>query len=347
MNAPRNTGPGNDTGAAAPAGQVAGRPEFINRRDFYLTAGLAALAVVSWCVPERHWGDAAARIYRVLRPIRRHLNRTKPERLAKIVQLVGDFPLGISPEELLSAYDASHHLETLQILRCYRPGGWHPRIRLAGEDRLQQALGPGKGAIIWVQPLAFNDVVTKMAFHRAGFRICHLSLYTHGFSHTRYGVRVLNPVRTGVENRFLAERLTMGPEGPFVPGANGPVRAMQALADRLADGNVVSITVTVGQARKPRLMPFLGGALPTGDGAIRLARRTGSALLPVFTVQEADGTFTTTIETALEVPAEGDENDVAEAVLRRYGRLLEGYAMRWPAQFRGWLAGRQFPKPPA
>ena len=43
----------------------------------------------------------------------------------------------------------------------------------------------------------------------------------------------------------------------------------------------------------------------------------------------------------------GGQDDVAEAVLRRYGRLLEGYAMRWPAQFRGWLAGRQFPKPPA
>ena len=50
-------------------------------------------------------------------------------------------------------------------------------------------------------------------------RLCrraHLSRYSHGYSPTRLGARWLNPVRTGVEARYLAERIVVGPEGSTV-----------------------------------------------------------------------------------------------------------------------------------
>ncbi len=42
-----------------------------------------------------------------------------------------------------------------------------------------------------------------MAFHRAGLAVSHLSRASHGFSGSRLGVRVLNPIHTKVEDRYL------------------------------------------------------------------------------------------------------------------------------------------------
>lgn len=336
------TGP---SGASPPGRDRAG-PALIRGEDVYLLGYLASMTTLSWCLPERYWIGAVSGFERLLWRARQQPRPGKRGWLDRIARLIGDFPVGMSPEDILRRNTVLKHVANLQLLRCHRPGGWRPRLRLAGDDRLRQALDAGRGAILWTQPTEASHLVAKMAFHRAGFRVIQLSRFGHGFSDSLFGWRLLNPIRVSVENRYLAERLVMGPEGPFVPGAAGPVRAVEALSERLAAGGVVSIMVVAAQARKPRHMPFLNGVLPVGDGAIRLARRTGAALFPVFVIRGPDGTFTTTVEPELKVPAAGDDDSAAEEVLGAFGRLLESYVLRAPEQFSLWYEADPSPDAP-
>lgn len=372
--APPESAPESAPGSAPdsmPPGGDAPRMPLMAWRDVSLGLSLAAMTVISWSLPERHWRGVALGVERLLWRVRREPRAGKRERLARIERLIAGSAAGTGTtgaaraaraESILRGYSVYSHIAKLQLLRCHRPGGWWPkgwtpRIELVGEDRLRSALDSGRGAILWVPPTAAGDLVTKMALHRAGFPVSHLSRYTHGFSSTRFGHRVLNPIRTIAERRFLAERLEMGPAGPFVRGGDGPEHATDALARRLDAGQIVSIALVDAQARKPRFMPLLNGWLPVGDGAIRLARRTGAALFPVVTLMREDGGFVTTIEPALAVPAAGggakdtagsgaDNNAAAEEVLGTFGRVLERHVPGAPEQFSFWYHAVDSPRPP-
>jgi len=216
----------------------------------------------------------------------------------------------------------------LQCLRSYAPGGWRPSIHLVGREHVERALAAGRGAILWVTPMAFNDLVTKMAFSAAGFRVSHLSETRHGLSSSRLGLRVLNPLWTGAEDRYLAERLVM------TPGNRGT--ALRQLTRRVRASGLVSITVTAG-GQRCRTVPFLNGTMSIADGAPMLAWRTGAALLPVFTVRGTDGTFVTTVEPPLTVATDNPREVAVQMVMVAYSRLLEWYVLRWPAQYHGWV----------
>ena len=113
--------------------------------------------------------------------------------------------------------------------------------------------------------------MTKLALHEAGYAVAHLSRDTHGFSTTRFGRRVLNPIQTRVERRYLAERLVMSDERSV-----GPLRE---LAARLKQNRLVSITLA-REWRRTRLVPFLDGYIRIATGALALAwpdRRTDPA----------------------------------------------------------------------
>ena len=182
-------------------------------------------------------------------------------------------------------------LDQLCFLRSHRPGGWHASLRLEGAGHLQAALAAGRGAILWVAPTVFQWLATKRALHEAGYPVHHLSSPNHGFSTASWvGTRLLNPIRTRIEDRYLAERVTLGPDG-------GSQTALRRLTAILRGNGIVSITVAAAGAR-PITVPFLAGALRAASGAPHLAARTGAALLPVLTLRQGSR-FVTRIEAPL------------------------------------------------
>jgi hypothetical protein len=80
-------------------------------------------------------------------------------------------------------------------------------IRLRGLEHLAPALACGRGAILWTADFPAAGEATKIALSRAGWPLAHLSRIEHGFSKSRYGIRVLNPLRVRFEKRYLAERI--------------------------------------------------------------------------------------------------------------------------------------------
>ncbi len=156
--------------ATSPGGNEARIP-IAAWKDAYLVFYLGLMTAIAWFLPERLWPAVAAGIERILWRIQRNPRPGDRHTLDLTARTIAGAITGKSAGEILRGYSFYRHVATLQILRCHRPGGWHPRVQLVGEDRLRRALEAGRGAIIWVPPTASGDLVTKMAFHRAGFRV--------------------------------------------------------------------------------------------------------------------------------------------------------------------------------
>jgi lauroyl/myristoyl acyltransferase len=215
-------------------------------------------------------------------------------------------------------------LDQLWYLRSYRPGGWRAELRLEGREHLDAALAAGRGAILWVAPTVGQWLATKRTMAEAGYAVHHLSHPSHGFStRSKLGRRWLNRIRTGVEDRYLAERVLLGADG----GAQAALRRL----DALLRGNAV-VSITVGAAgTRPIRVPLLRGWLSVASGAPHLAARTGAALLPVFTWREGRARFNTRIEAPLPVvPArEAGRSDAAalRGTVVELSRRLASYAL--------------------
>lgn len=295
-------------------------------RDLRLVAVLLLLLPLAWLCPDR----LCARLCRAFCKLQYRLRPSRYQGGAGVFRLLqaetGD---GALPDRMIPEALALRQLERLQLLRYHRPGGWRPRVRLRGEAHLERALAEGRGAILWVAYGAFSDMMSKIALHEAGYPVWHLSRHTHGhFSWTRFGLRVLNPIRIAVERRFLADRVVIDPAAPKL--------ALRRLAEHLDENRVVSITLWV-QAGRVTMVPFRDTELALPGGPAALALKSGAALLPVFTERNEDGTFTVTIEAPLnpgpDETADASREARVAGMLTRQSALMDGYFRRLPSQY--------------
>jgi lauroyl/myristoyl acyltransferase len=278
------------------------------------------LTLLAWLVPERLWPALADRLAGVRLALR---GGRAADEVARIERLLGGRLPGLAARQCWRAHLANNYHAWLQLLRCHRDCGWRPLVRLEGEAQLAAALAGGAGAILWAAPFAFNDLLTKQALHQAGWPVSHLSRDSHGFSTTRFGRRLLNPIQTAVERRYLAERLVMSDDSTV-----GPLRE---LAGRLRDNRLVSITANAN-GRRTRPMRFLDGTIEVATGAPALAWQTGAPLLPVFTVRKAAGGFVTRIEAPLRHDPALPRAAAIDAMLADYAARLEAAVLQSPDQ---------------
>ena len=305
-------------------GPSAGRPPvpLWTRQDTVMLCRLPVAFAMASLVPESRWGTLTRFIAR--RRLRRRPRRAADQR-AWLARYLGPETTAEDLDRLLEQQVANFRLQNLYTLRCLVPGGWRPALRLDGREWLERALAEGKGAILWVAPFVFSSLVTKMNLHHTGFPVAHLSRYNHGYSDSRLGSRLLNPIRRRAENEFIAERVTIGM-------GDSPKIALQRLTAWLASNRPISIVVGA-RASETRVLPFFGGRMAVATGPAKLARRTGAPLLPVFTVRDADGTFVTAVEAPLRAEPDHPAGDPVGAMLADYAPRLEQHVRRSPEQF--------------
>ena len=237
---------------AEPAPYSAQSPTFA-WTDAVLPFYLAGMAVVAATVPSRHW----RRICRALTIAGGTLSGRHSRRTANIASVLRGYHDDADAADIAWEQGIAHNEARLHCLPFYCGRRWHPDIRIDGLDHVEEALAQGRGAILWTQPMAYSDIVTKMAFHQAGHAISHLSRPAHGLTRSRLFAPLFNPIWTSVERRFLAERLVI--EG----GRVGPV--MATITQRLAENKLVSITVGA-QARQTCRVPFFQRSCRAGPG---------------------------------------------------------------------------------
>lgn len=295
----------------------------IRPRDVIDAATLLTLLPAAWLLPEPAWPAFTGLLGRAhVRWLGAKTGHLDPALLAQ---------LGTSPDELETGFRQHNYWELMEILREHAPWGWKARIAVVGRHHIDEALAAGRGAVLWYCPFTHADVVFKRGLHEAGYRVNHLSAFDHGFSGTRFGLAVLNPVKTRVESRYLKERCVMHDTGV------GEV--VRDLLGRLRRNELVSVTA-LHTGRHTGTRPLLGGILRLAKGAPSFALSTGSALIPVFVVP-AEGGYEVRVEPPLQA-ASDDPEAAKEAFISAYVPTLARYVAAYPSLWRGWLGSRNY-----
>ena len=298
---------------------------FISSGDFLILAGFPFVALSSWFMSESAWHSISRKVASYWGGI---LSRSPEDIRARVSQVVGHFTFPATPSEISNELVANE-IETLfQTMGSYGPSRWCPTIDISGEDHLKAALADGKGAILWDSHFFFASLITKIGLHSAGYALHHLSRREHGFSSTVFGMRVLNPIRTSLERRYLADRVVF----PF----DDPGSALKVLAERLKRNAVVSITVR-GNSNRPIRVPFFDDWLAIAPGAPVLASKTGAALIPVFTVRLASGRYQIKLGPAIEASPDHSREESIRAAARSYAQQLEPHVLAYPGQWIDWI----------
>jgi lauroyl/myristoyl acyltransferase len=165
-----------------------------------------------------------------------------------------------------------------------------------------------------------------IALSRAGYDIVRLAGQAHGFSSTTFGLRYLNRIRTLVEDRYAGERVVL---------TDGGHLAVLQLRQLLSENQIVGIRAH-DTARDIHDVPFLDGSLRLAAGPIEIARMTGAALLPMFTVRNESGGFELHVEAPIKIENSGDREELCRQALLEYVHVLENYVARYPGQWVCW-----------
>lgn len=289
-------------------------------------AELPFLWLISWCVPERAWKSLCY----WLEIIKWKLGVFSPEQVTRVVSRApierqrGETALQFAIRH--AAIRSEHHL---QILQSYRPLGWRAELKLEGESHLRDALQAGKGAVLWVAHFGFNALATKVAIARAGYRVSHLSRPEHGFSKSRFGIWLLNPIRVHAELPHLAGRI-------IIDRAN-PGAAKAAAEGTLKANGIISITAGAWEGRRVAEAGLFGGSIELATGAPGFAIASGAALLPVFTTRDArSGAIVVAVGEPIVPPEASDKLERIDRMTQAFVDRMRPYIEAHPEQWRDW-----------
>jgi lauroyl/myristoyl acyltransferase len=291
--------------------------------DLGVLIGTPVFTLPAWLLPERAWPALA----RKLSPMAiGDLTKDPAAAEALIRKTLGARLPDVPARTILCDMGAEGIFTFFQVLKCYRPDGWEPAVRIAGFEQVHAALAAGRGAVLWVSHAFHGHLGAKVGFHRAGLQVVHLSTPAHGFSPTKFGVRYLNRMQTRIEDRYIAERVMLPLQGQNA--------ALQTLVKRLKANKAVSITGQRGTGRTVEAR-FLDGTLPLAPGAPSLAQMTGAKLLPVFAFRASDGAVEVTVEP--EIAMTGSKGDAVAHAVQEFAARSEAYALRYPGQWLSWV----------
>lgn len=275
---------------------------------------------IGWAAPEKSWRSIST-VFATISSIR---YKQRTENNKKFIEAVVSHSRAPS-KPIQNGYFARRFEERYGYMRSHRPGGWHPTIRIHGEKHLDQARQEGKGIILWGSRFAFHHLISKIAFHRLGLDVYHYTRPIHGLSHTFFGIKILNPIWTKIERRYLGAR---------VAGEKNVQGAMEVLREVVSKGGIVSIT-TGNWGKKTVEVPFLDGRLQLATGPAFRAKSWGAVLLPTFTVQASDGSF----DISVGEPLNSNQDNIGaycQEVVEKYANQLEKHFLTNPDQWRGW-----------
>lgn len=287
--------------------------------DLKLAAYLPLLLAWAWLAPERTWRSFARHVTSLPRPIALYPPQADDD---------------LWPGRATAAERSTNRVQrNLQYLRDLGPGRWQPEIVISNAKVLDEAVARGRGAVLWIADTRCAGLIAKKALHRLGFNLHHLSRPEHGLSPTEFGVRYLNAITRTVENRYLEDRIRVDDGSEFA--------AAKRLRAVLAEGGVVSITATK-QGQQVRDVAIAGGLLSLASGAAALAHGTGAALIPVFCLEEADGSYRVLLDPAIDARNDTHRAAAIKAMMLEFAGRHETKLDLLGSQWRGYGSLREF-----
>ena len=183
--------------------------------------------------------------------------------------------------------------------------------RVEGRDHMERALARGKGVIMVSAHFGNVDILLQIP----------LAL----------GVPLSTPVEHIQPERLFqyTQRLRTS-HGLRMYPTGGP---MMALYRALKRGEMIALAADRGIDVSTRKVDFFGAPASLPEGPVRLALRTGAALIPGFGIRLPDDSFEVHIESPLELPNTGDrEADISsgmEMLVDVVERYISGHPEQW------------------
>lgn len=184
------------------------------------------------------------------------------------------------------------------------------RLHLDGFENLEAALDQGKGVIMVTAHLGSFDAAAQVLAAQS--------------VKTTVLVEPLDP--PCLLDHVLSLRSSMGLT--YAPAQLGSVRA---LIRSLHRGETVLLTCDRDFTNDGIRADFFGEETSLPVGAVRIAMRTGAAIVPAFNLRRRDGGYDVFMEPAIELVRNG-EGAVRENVVR-IARVMEQYIRRDPEQW--------------
>ena len=162
---------------------------------FYLA--VATVLPVSWWEPVCGWVSKLRK--------KRHFRKEFARYDAAVKAVLGD---AVDTRGMFTQQLAAIHRRRL-TLAAHLVGArrWSPSIRLEGLEGLEEALRRGRGAIVWCDQFTAQTIMGKQALCEAGIDGHQVSAAFHGFSQSKFGLKIVNPPLVKVENSFLKSRI--------------------------------------------------------------------------------------------------------------------------------------------
>lgn len=209
-------------------------------------------------------------------------------------------------------------------------------VRIEGRGRLDAALARGRGVMLAFGHFGANQTIMAAIGH-AGYAMSQLSAPAD----------VLNEKLP--EKRGRAVRRTR--ELRWEHERSLPVRHINIFGNLkeafacLRAGHVLGVALDGGGGERRVAAPFLDRQALFSTGAMRLALKTGAAVLPVFMLREPDHASRMIIEEPLEMvrPERGGltEDQAAAENTRRFAAILDRYVRAYPEQYLYFLSFRE------
>ena len=204
---------------------------------------------------------------------------------------------------------SKNYLDLIRIPRM-KPQQIKRQVTPHGVHHLVDALARGKGVMLVTAHFgSFDMAVQLLAVHSV---------------RTTIPVEALEPER--LLDHVVSLRKNKGLN--IIPAKSG---ALQAMIKALRNGEIVLIACDrdiTGEAPKAL---FFGEETRLPDMAVRIALRTGAAIIPVFNIRRDDGQYDVYVEPPIEVVSNGTANVTGH--MNEVIRVMEKYIKSCPEQW--------------
>jgi lauroyl/myristoyl acyltransferase len=207
---------------------------------------------------------------------------------------------------------------------------------IGGVEHLRRTLDEGRGAILWISNNFGRMTALKRTLHDHGFPVHKVHAVNHlgGFREasdpdSRVQRRWITPFFDAHERTLVAGTVSITPQS---------LAFIRQLSARLAANGIVCMAGDVALGHRQLPLTFLGMPKRFPTGAVTLAKTTGAAILPTFSLRGPHRTSRVVIEPPIQVRRDLDREVGVEDVLLRCVRRLEHYARRYPSLYLNWHA---------
>lgn len=182
--------------------------------------------------------------------------------------------------------------------------------KIDGWDRFEKARDRGRGVLIVTAHLGNWEVLSACFASRVPVAVVAQRLYDPRF----------DAMITALREKWGGEVIQRG-------------SALKGILKALAAGKTIGTLCDQDTGMDGVFVPFFGKDAWTQSGVVRVARRTGTPLVPCFIARQGNGRYHITIEDELAVPDTGDDaKDVLETV-RTFTGIIERHVRMHPGQW--------------